>query len=495
VAELDGYRFTHSLLATDVKNSLGERVSHRYTARGQVAESTYPDGTSEKFLYDLEGRLLQKTNRLDQVTRMSYDGVGRLLSVDDGEKVVHLAYDGDLLISGRCGDEETLYTYDPAGRLIAEQCGERVTEWQYDALGREERCIVWTSATDHVDTVWEYDLCNRVIAERVEDSRGKIWSQVEYAYDEAGNLIRCDESCITYDLLNRPICEIDPLGNETRYEYDGNQIRIIDPMGNIEEQIYDQRGHLITVERLDRAGVSVACAAYSYDAIGRRVEERQADQVVQWEYGPGGRLEAVYHNGTTYFEYEKGRCTAKILPGGEQITYGYDRFGRLQEERGPDYWYRYGYDSKGRLVSAEGADGTTLRSYDSHGQLLSERLSNGLTLFFSYDRAGRRIATRLPDGSEIKYEHDPIGVARVSRLRDSRQILSRDRSGRPLREQAGPLLWSYRWDGAGRLVERESPDGSVNLAYDKLGRLTSIEGQDGSGAPSERAIVTMLYHK
>jgi RHS repeat-associated protein len=509
---------------TRIENALGEVEEHRYTVRHQRAESAYPDGTIERWEYDLEGRLARTVSPEGVITDFIYDGVGRLLSeVERGAdgtpgQELYLRWDGDLVIYTRDGlGVETHYDYDGAGRLIQVRCGEQLTEIVYDALGREERCIVWfgDASSDHVDTVWEHDLCGRTIEERVEDGQGKVWSRINYRYDEIGNVVAITTygdggtSCtqtVAYDALNRPVVETDPLGNSTCYEYsktldrEGNwveQIRVMDALKNTDELTYDPLGNLSSLERWDESGMTCRRVDYLHDPLGQKTEERHTvllegkrleTQAIRWEYGPCGRINAVHEElgKTTRFQYDaSGRRSEKELPSGRRIAYQYDGLNRLSEESGSDYRYRYRYDRNDQLLSAEDETGaTTLRSYGKYGQLLSEQLANGLTLSFQYDRAGRRLKTLLPDSSSIDYEHDPIGVSRVSRENYSRAILERDLSGRPTLEGSEPdgMRWAYEWDKCGRLVNSVDRDRQVRMAYDALGRVVGIEGEDAAGA-------------
>jgi RHS repeat-associated protein len=489
---------------TQIINELGEVERHRYTVRGQVTESEYADGTKERYTYDLNGNLVKKVDRLGVVTTATYNALGQLTSISGRGKELRLTYDGPLLISTHDGKLQTCMEYDAAGRLIGIESGERLTELEYDELGRQSRRIVWFGydPNDHIDTVWEYDLCNRVTQERLEDGEGKVWQKIDYTYDSASNLLSISKgegvSTFEYDLLNRVTRSTDPLGYPTTYTY-GEEDSVTDPLGNTTKQRYDQFGRVASIERLDNRGALLSRTEYSYDAVGRVIEERrpvlidgqEVDfQTIRYEYGPGGRLEAIHEEmgKTTLFEYnEHGQCSVKILPRGDRIAYTYDGFGRLQDERidgATDFLYRYTYDCNGNIISAEGLDGVTRCTYDLHNQLTSEQLSNGLTLSYTYDCAGRRLSTLLPDQTSIVYIHDPIGVCSVSRGLLSHAVVARDLSGLPLLERAEPgnLEWSYQWDLTGALAESDSPDGVTHLAYDELGRLISTYGR---GQPSE----------
>jgi len=105
---------------------------------------------------------------------------------------------------------KTTYNYDGAGRLIETCIGDRRTTIEYDTLGRPYKTTEWIDQSNARMSIQEYDLLNRVIEKRIEDTAGTIFQRNRYGYDRCGNRNTILEgnslTQIAYDSRNRPIC-------------------------------------------------------------------------------------------------------------------------------------------------------------------------------------------------------------------------------------------------------------------------------------------------
>src|SRR5690606_12393120 len=61
------------------QDPLGNTTKKRYTARGQLAEIEYPDGTSERYVYHLNGSLHMKYEKNGASNIMIYDELQQLV--------------------------------------------------------------------------------------------------------------------------------------------------------------------------------------------------------------------------------------------------------------------------------------------------------------------------------------------------------------------------------------------------------------------------------
>ena len=116
----------------------GHEISKRFNARNQVISIAYPDGGSERFVYNLDGTLAYQTNQENSTTTYSYDFLGRITSETNalGHTTTY-TYDAFNLIN--IVDAEgntTTYTYDGAGRKISEELAGEIIEYSYDPLNR-----------------------------------------------------------------------------------------------------------------------------------------------------------------------------------------------------------------------------------------------------------------------------------------------------------------------------------------------------------------------
>ncbi|WP_102357852.1 DUF6531 domain-containing protein, partial [Pseudomonas sp. AD21] len=138
------YRYDHAqLLLTEIENESGEKYRLDYTPTGLIRQETGFDGRRTAYAYDRNGHLLEKTEFGDDgstlVTAYARDTAGRLLlkTLPDG---VQVAYTYDRL--GRLtgvddGQQHPLaFEYDRQDRLITEHQGWGTLRYAYDACGQ-----------------------------------------------------------------------------------------------------------------------------------------------------------------------------------------------------------------------------------------------------------------------------------------------------------------------------------------------------------------------
>ncbi len=232
------YNILDQLVAETDRNGFTTRT--QYTVRGQPCLISYPDGSQERFEYNLNGTLAKKWEKSGLCHSYSYDGVHRLIKTEsfDGhgnllQSTQHV-YDGANLI--RTIDPlgyVTEYAYDDAGRKIAETkqsfTGFSKTSYGYDNLGRLAITQRWINDRDYVCHIEEFDHLDRVIEMREIDSAQTLLCKECYSYDINGDKTRTQtydaESSFTvastcYDTQRRPIRQVDALGHTTSITYD-----------------------------------------------------------------------------------------------------------------------------------------------------------------------------------------------------------------------------------------------------------------------------------
>jgi YD repeat-containing protein len=119
-------------------------------------------------------------------------------------------------------DEKTTYIYDKAGRLAILRKDNRKTEFLYDALGRMQGVKKCRGSQAFTLEVKEYDLLDRVIEERTENSKGLILLKSRYVYNDAGQIAQV----IGYPQNKESIL--------VQYEYDG--------FGHLTKTVNTERG-------------------------------------------------------------------------------------------------------------------------------------------------------------------------------------------------------------------------------------------------------------
>ena len=136
--------FDHLVQITDPYGIVTSRTN---TPKGSPIQIQHPDGFQELFKYDFEGSLHRHLGRNGLVKVFEYDYMGRLSHIEyyergskgsrDGFKRKYFDYNAFHMTSER--DEKgnrTTYSYDGSGRLISLNKDTQKVEFFHDALGR-----------------------------------------------------------------------------------------------------------------------------------------------------------------------------------------------------------------------------------------------------------------------------------------------------------------------------------------------------------------------
>ncbi len=423
---------------TSVADPLQRTVAFQYDRLGRVIVESYPDpdGSGPATIpvvahtYDPIGNRLATVDPLGNVTRREYDTDNRLLRT--------IMPDPD----GKTGPESTpvqTLVYDAADQLlrVIDPLG-RTTSRQYDDLGR---VTVETYPDPDGDgplaaptMTFVFDAIGNELS--MTDALGNT---TDYLYD---NLYRRTEVArpdpdgpagpqdrpttrIEYDVVNRPVRTVDPLGRTSEIVYDDLD-RIVreiypdpDAGGPLQSPemtyTFDLIGNLLTAT--DAVG---SVTSYQYDNLYRRTKIIQADPDGA---GPMTTPETIY----TY-DVASQPLTATD-PLGRTVSHEYDRLGRVIRVTDPDP------DGEGKLAAAI----TT----------------------YQFDLVGNETAMTDPIGHVTRYDYDKL-------YRRTRQV-SEDLDG-----AAGPLgnpTTTYTYDLAGNLLTLTDPAGNTtHWQYDDLDR-------------------------
>lgn len=522
---------------TDAK---GLDTHKRYTLRGQLASVTYPDGTSEDKIYNLDGSL--KETRAKNGTRCCYhnDPLGRPTSVEtfsaSGELLskTTTTYSGfHILTETDAMGNLTTYEYYPTGQLQQKICGSSRTTYEYDSLGRQSQITQYAGPKEGIVKKQKYDLLNRVIEEVTQDLEGSIQTKVSYKYDSAGNI--CEQTtypnglpAITlteYDSRCGPILITDPMGHKTITQLQEKYINalgqhvsfktVIDPMGKVATTIQDALGRTVSILRSSSHGKQTQQQHLFYDANGNccRIEDFAITTLM--EYDSGNRLIAIYEAaGTpdqkqTKFTYNTyGQKQDIIKADGTTLSHTYDPLGRLATLKSSDNTvsYAYHYDANNNPVQIDDLihSTTTKRTYDTQGRLSKEQQAHGLVMQYAYDDLGRPLQITLPDNTVLAYRYKGSFMREVSRCdagqntRYKHTYENFDLAGQlthAILINQTPLDYQYdqlgrpiaittnhwhekmlKYDDAGNLLKISRPNGESNFKYDPLSQLTSESG-------------------
>ena len=434
----------------------GQQIAYVYDAAGRLLRAEYPDGTRATFAYDASGNVSRSTRGNWEETH-TYDGAGRLVSVDYAAANVTLTYEYDaagnrtsLTASrGAAVLAQWSYTYDSANRPTAVATGGNAaaTRLEYDAVGNLTAVIHPSGAR----TNYGFDADGGVASAQALDGDGGPIVQWDYTRDAAGNPLTVRETrsggsrtvSYSYDERGQLTAEVYP-HYSISYQYDaaGNRTRMSGPWGTT-LYTYDAAGQLL----------SAGSRSFTYDANGNLTQE-----------SGGGRT-------LTYVWDGEDRLSGLTLPGGITKRFDYDAFGRVIREDNDSTSHHLAYD--GWLAVLESAEG----------------FASGV----AYTQVGGRLLSRVPLGKAsspgVSYHADGLGHIRL--LTDQggnpRDVYPSDAFGYPTMS-SGLDPTPYRYAGEWGVRDLMSPVGLYRMGfrfYDaSTGRFLSKDPLLGSsGAP------------
>lgn len=441
-----------------------------------------PESSNRRYDYDVSGKLVRMTNGLGYVTSFQYDGFGRLR-----------------------------LTQDPDSNQI---------EAEYDAAGQAVQTVL---RGIHPDT-------------------GQMvrWSQVEFQYDEMGQLTRRDDhlfdpanppqdvilsTLFVRDAFGRLAETHTPAGAVWLRNYDGlGRVSMAqDPDGNRSTFRYDDRQHLVeTTSELkgtDSEGspVTYVCRESTYvDARGLTVEAvDRAGNHSKIEYDsrdqPTLTTDAAGET-TTLRRDAYGQVRTVVQPIGNgfvETSQSYDPNGNLTELDDPDnnaiLWQ---YDALDRTVLENRGPASRIFTYDPEDRLLTLQDENGTVTSLSYTPGGRLsmrsadLTHFIPPVSDPAYAPVPVGsstfvytpAGSVAHAINETGAVRRgyDSLNRLTADSHDQLAAGLTYDADSRLQSMVYPDGrAISFAYSAAGSLMQVaqtaQGLAYPGSPNAAA--------
>ena len=490
-------------------DAMGNTIAFAYEG-DFLTSAINPEGAGMAFTYDTAGNLLTisdfagmiyLTNQYDPWGRVvaqeiagrgsssvAYDEENRTTTFTDEagyDTVYH--YDGKLCVTAaELGANGVRNQYNEYGQLTEQRDAlGNVTQMEYDEYGRMNKVIHPDGTAEEA----EYDSLNRPV--KVVNRDGSIHA---YAYDERNNLVSATDergnACFYgYDGNDNLISYTDKSGNLWTYAYDGNNhlSQAQDPEGNLYGYRHDAIGRLISYTSPegktteyeysaagDLLGITdgEGSVTYTYDRNGNRIKttDRMGNCRTFSYNGMGQVSAATDFLGNAYrFDYdERGNLTAETDPLGYRIGYAYDAMGNRISVTHPDGGaFSYVYDAVNRLIQAVDPEGGTFcYAYDAMGQVSAITNPLGHRTDYAYDAMGRVTAVTDALGHSISYTYDEAG-----------NLLTKT--------DEGGAVTAYAYDAENRLSTVTTAAGVVSFAYDKLGRVVSMEDMDGYTENSE----------
>lgn len=284
-----------------------------------------------------DARLLSVTDAANKSWHYAYNGLGKLIRVEDPDGAVRSwMYAGDTLVEEHHPESGTTHyeAYYPNGALKKKvDANGTLHEYVYDANER----LTQMSAGDRV---------TRIAYEAGTDNRARV---------EVDGVV----STFSYDAGGRPSARLDQLPGDTaiylqKFAYDGrdNLERITYASGRVVEYTYDEANRIIRI-RDESRGVDYA-TGFKYHPSGAMLEYRAGNQLLHT------------------FEYDANRYWPTRVKAGDLLDLSYSLYdgvgnvGVIGDSR-PGMGQTLEYDSLYRLTRALGPYGEALYAYDPAG--------------------------------------------------------------------------------------------------------------------------------
>ncbi|MFI7454941.1 polymorphic toxin-type HINT domain-containing protein [Nonomuraea sp. NPDC049714] len=486
--------------ATDAR---GNTWNYRYTASGDLAEQTAPEGLVTRLEHDPLGRVTAGVQVLQAHpgglrSTFTYDAVGRV-TTQTGPGVKNE-------ISNVTHTKRVTYAYDPDGNRLSETVAdltggdvERATVTTYDDHGRVE--TVTGPEGGVVRQVW--NTLGQLAS--TTDPRGAV---VEHAYSARGELTSrtlkgwtgspvspspaVDKvlEAFTYDSGGRLATRADVMGRKTAYAYFNDNLLAKKTAENaslngsdtprnvvLENNTYDAVGNRTKVV-VSQSATTTITTDFVYDAAGlltsQVLDPGDLNRKTAYVHDANGNILKTTRTGkgstrseVTQFTYDKeNRTTKETVENGEQdlvSTTAYDERGLVVATTDP----------RGNADGADQADFTSTLRYDPLGRLVQ---ATGPQV--QIDKAG---ATSSGQPS-ARYGYDTFGAKTHETDAEGRTVASVfDKAGR-LTKQTAPSYTppggtaitpttQHAYDVAGQLISTTNTRGyTTTFEYDKLGR-------------------------
>ena len=377
---------------------------YQYDAKGNLTQVTDTRGSLTLFEYDTQDRLIKTTDPLGNFETFTYDGNGNLLSTTDR--------------NGQTID----FQYDAADQLIKKTLlpgapGEAVTNFGYDLLGN------LTSVMDPDSSLaMTYDNLSRLTSAATTGSPNQPTVSVSYTYGKNGNrLTMTDPTGQTqylYDELNRLSSLSNPFLQTVTFDYDNlsRRTQMTMPNGVTTTYSYDTASQLLSLVH-QLGATTISDFSYTYDKVGNRTsldQQRSAvtvNPLLSYTYDQLNRLVDATHPLPTdpleTFDYDP--VGNRLLRDGQTAPAFFDTANRLLEDED----FCYSYDANGNLASKEkkvagvcnGTGELTDYQYDPENQLIQVQVNGAVVGSYRYDGLGRRIE-KDTGGTLTQYVYD-----------------------------------------------------------------------------------------
>ncbi|WP_343363312.1 DUF6531 domain-containing protein [Listeria seeligeri] len=498
-------------------DQLGNQTSYTYTARNQLATTTYADGGIIQNQYDAKGQLIATVDQLGNEKETIYNNVGRIEKTIDAR------------------GNETTSEYDEKGQLIKlRDALNQETTYEYDMMGNQ----IKSTAPTGIITYNTYNDLNQLI--ETNDNFNRF---TQYEYDVMGNQIssknwKGEETFNTYNEYNEKITSTDKRGNTTMYTYDdaSQLVQELDAKGNEKVTSYNGIGQAIEsigTSCLPCGTTNTEHTSLSYDVIGNPIASTdQEGNVTEFQYDAKGQLMETknplgYVVKTTYTPTGlektttdanggviqnthdlKGQLIQVIDPEGNQTQYTYDENGNQVLAIDPlGFAIKTEYDVLNRPEKTIDKIGNiTVTEYNVWNQVARVELPDSITQRYEYDAKGQLVKTwdgkgnvsvnSYNDFDQLIESKQPNGFVETTTYNEFSDVIQVENnvdttpSEVNTYDQFGQLIskldgnqneTQYEYNSKGQIIKTIAANGNeISYIYDDNGRVASMQDVRGN---------------
>lgn len=500
----------------------------------RLAEVIAPDGATLELEHDDAGHLTRWVDADGGVARWVWDAAGRLGGVVDRTRTSviydHVGPDGPLATVAPPGELRLALRRDPRTQLLVAvegPLGARTAT--RDALGRIATVTDELGAT----TRYHHGPDGRLAAIELPTGVVRV-----LGIDAGGHVLAVSDGATTttftrdargrVSTIRRGTIELalhrDAEGHVTRVASEAGAIALVrDGAGRAMEEL-EPNGETRRAARDDEGRIM------AWTDPGSRIEvRRDAGRLVRIEGSDRAR---------ETFEHSRAGRVLRAVRGDHEVRFERDGEGRTKLEQQGSHAIRSTYDVRDERVAYESSLGlSVVIQRDARGEAASIHARQGeheLAVTIERDGADRERAREVPGGIRLAWRRDAVGRALERAVVHGERLLAsaryewrgldrlarREEPARGVEElvhdgggrllgvrgsagvrciddagsaigRAGPVIRgsdgrplsvgaiTYRYDAAGRRVERASPEGLTRYAWDSLDRLAHVVLPDG----------------
>lgn len=360
-------------------NANGAETKFEYDNMNNQTKVTTADHKVQTYTYDLKGNQTSQKNQDGRIITYKYDALNNQVFKGFDDKQYQYTYNTENQVTSVV-DKESKATleYNQYGDLISyTDQNKNMVQYDYDSIGRR----IGLTYPDGTQTKYEYDLNDHLV--KVETNN----DLTTYSYDVLGNLLSTTL----------------PNGSVTSYRYDANnqieQLKTISKNGTVLSNIeyaYDERGN-ISSENSTIASKDTSSEATSWIQTLKTYTYNEEEQLLSSTHVSGGTTKEY-----SYLYDQVGNKLAVTETIAGIVTnkqYKFDNKNALTEEKG-GLGVDYQYDATGNVSQKRYANGIVENfKYDAEGMLLSIQSTTGKTINYSYDGFGNR--TQKTEKTEV----------------------------------------------------------------------------------------------